>query len=386
MSTLPLYINEQKITIDQLGGFAYPVGYPELVQLMLLHNKDPATGFSNPLSKPFIYPLPGKQSIYASRGRSWAPGQRLRAFKSGVGTAWLTILVNAYDKLTGKLTFEVTAASYFDVTIPNFYMLTPYYPQYVNTALLPTANGGTAANTVDNARTNLQLPTHSAYSTQFADFTLPNSFARHVTKTAGVLADLGPAWESILPLTNSYEPNNNPGIVRIDNTYTPAAVGNSDAVFFGKPFLHDWTDFSGAGTAFECNVNLETLSAIAGNGYLLEIGLVGSTAKLLCSYADNVNSGRFVYSSGVSSSFASLNTTLTVAINTWYKIRIEVTGATITFKINDAQAQTVTAATFAGLSGNNRMSPFARITITNGNGSRAAIDYMMFRKNLSPVR
>jgi len=387
MSTLPLTLADQLVTINQLAGSNYVPGYPELLNLLGQHPRKLLVGATVIASNAYIYPIPGKQRVWAVKGKGWTSGMRLRAYKAGNLTHYCTILVNDYSAATGQMIFEVLAASYFDLAQPSAYFFTPFFPESAASAVLSTASGGTAGNDIESARVGLKLPCNSKFTELFADFVVPLNICRRIVRRP-TLFDNGAAVA--LPLaTNPYDYQNHPGVARV-GTGTPtgpiSAVGDYDGVVLGRPSGHDWADWGADGTVFEAQINLPAL--ITDSKSQVEVGLVGTNAKLLVCYTNGVNTGRFTFQTGVSGSYTTQNTVLTVAAATWYKIRLETVGANIQVQINGANTLTVAKAGFQGLSGNNRMSPLTRMIAIVSSPAQVAIDidYLYFLREFPTAR
>lgn len=378
-STLPLYINNQKITIDQLSGNNYVAGYPELMALFVIHQQDPNLGYTQ--TPTFIFPTPGKQTFYATPGKSWKPGMRLRAYRFGNGADFRTLIVYDYDAITGKVRAEVVASGLFTTPELNVsgYFLTPYFGEQVGAAVLGFANGGTGGTNVEDARKGLQFNNNKWFSTLFADFVLPNNYCRYIV--AGV--DQGPAVDAATGISLDYDFSVHPGVFKL--TAGQAGTNIAASLQFGKNYDYDWADFSGDETVFEADILIPALGT--SGAYTLEIGLLGPTAKICVQYKDTLNTGRFQIITGVSSSFATFNTTLAAAATTWYKIRMEIISTNISIQINGANGTTVAKGIFQGVSTGNRMTPMIRAT-SNAVAVEARVhsDYLYFRKHFPTGR
>lgn len=381
MSTLPLPINGEVFDINRLAGRTYVQDFPRLMSQLLEHERNPVFGYC--LAPAFIYPLPGKQRIYTQVGKSWGPGCRLRAYRIGNAANWRTLLVHEYSAVTGIMYAEVTATSTFETSQVGAtgYFITPYFPEGVNTtSALAFANGGTSAATVDAAREALLLPINRTATVMFADFVFLNRECRLMQN--GV--DLGAAIHSIVASPTwflNYAYDQHPGIVDL---ITTGLLNSTAQLALGRPSDHHWTDFAGNDTLFEAQLLIPFLST--GGTFQIEVGLIGTNAKLSFSYKDTLNTGRFQFVYGVGASYTTIASALTVAAGTWYKFKISISGANIVFDVNGTQT-TVAASTYQGVALTNRMTPQIRITqAVAGSSGEAYVDYIYFRKTFPTGR
>jgi hypothetical protein len=375
MATLPLVINGQLVDIDQLSGFNYVAGYPELAGLLWRHCQNPAFGYT--LQGMYIYPIPGRQKIFALPGRSWAPGQRLKAYRFGNSGDYRIVFVHKYDKNTGELWIEVVASPIF--TTPKMgatgYYLAPHFVEPILSAAAPIASGGTGGVGVDEARLGLQIADRKNYASWFTDFIFPESY---VNLTNGLNTVISRAFDdgrvaTALPGDFAQHPG----------TFLLGATAGGNGVAFGSPYLN-WTDFSGDNTVYECSVLFNTLAS-SGN-YAFQCGLLGAAAggHVRCQYTDNVNSGRFTLQHGIGGGNTVVNTTLTVATGTWYRIRLSISSTNIALTINNTQYATVSKTSYQGVSQVNLMTPM--IMITPSQNAVIAADYMYFLKHFPAGR
>lgn len=372
MSQLPLVIGGQLIDFNQLAGFNYVQGFPELMDRSWRHNRDAMIGYTE--NKTFIYPLPGKQRIYASPGKSWKPGSRLRAYRAGNVSDWRIVNVISYNTVTGELYIEIVGSSTFETAAMGgtAWLLTPFFTDMTQSAALPIANGGTAATSVDDARASLMLPHHSRYAHFYSDFIQPVSYCR----IGSSAVDEGMAIPVMSSVNLSEDFATHPGIYRLGVNTGHRILG------FGRYCASRWTDFSGDDTLFEMQFRLPALSS--SGSYNFECGLIGTSAKITVAYTDTANSGRFQYIYGANASYSTSNSTLTVVAGTWYKMSIAVSGANINISIG-AQSINTSKAPFQGVSSGNRMMPATRLTRTSGSPI-AEVDYMYFRKHFTNGR
>ena len=376
MAPLPLVIGGQRVTIDQLAGQNYVVGYPELIALIVRHCENPSYGYA--LAPAYIYPLPGKQKIWALPGRSWAPGQRLKAFRIGDSSDYRIIFVHKYDKMTGELWLEVVAASKFS-TIKlggNGFFLQPHFLEPVGASAVAVANGGTAGTNVDEIRASLMLPFNPSYSVLFSDFVVPDSFCRIGTSSS----DLGPAYQDRISTNVPFSFSSHPGVYGFSRQAT-------QHVCFGRGWIN-WADMSGDNTAFEAMVNFDNLSS--SNAYTYEVGLIGTATggKISISYQEDQNTGRFQVIHGVSNSYTTVNSTFTVAADTWYKLRIAIAGSNIIASANGTQLASFSKTNYQNVAQSNLMTPMARLTVTGTTDTSimAYLDYLYFRKHFPSGR
>jgi len=252
-------------------------------------------------------------------------------------------------------------------------------PKPIGAALVALSAGGTGASDIDSARKSLLFNTQRNYNVIFADFINPNSWARHSVNSV----DKGSAAinnNSSAGLPIDYQ--NHPGILILQNA---THLNDVEVVSFGRPWESGWADMSGDDTVFECLFNLSGLST--SGAYLIETGLIGATAKICVSYMDTLNTARFQILSGVSASYSTFNTTLTVAAATWYKVNISISGANVSITINGANGTTVAKSTFQGVSDANKMIPMFRATAKTATGvSIIYLDYLYFRRHFQSGR
>ncbi len=373
MATLPLTINGQIVDLNQLTGFNYVTGYPEIAALLQQAGQSPNFGWT--AANMFIYPIPGRQTIYAIPGRSWGPGQRLRAYAFGNASDYRTIYVYSYDIYSGKLVIEVVASSSYvtPASANTGYYLTPNYSEPAFAGAIPIANGGTGAFTLDTARTSLQLPSRSTYSILFHDFILPDTIIRNRYGE-----DLSSDGYTPIPLEAAYSAH--PGLYHL-----PSDSGN-DAVAFGR-IASGWTDFSGDSTYFEASVYIKALSTSLAR-YELQVGLigtgVGNYAGLYASYTDNINGGQFVFKNGLNGAVGSTNTTVAVAASTWYKIQLAISSGNIYLTINGTNAASTAKASYQGMTQSNWMTP--AVVNTAAASNKMVVDYLYFIKHLASGR
>lgn len=378
MTALPLDFYGQTVGINQLSGQNYVQGWPELVQLILAASQNPSFGYALPPC--FVYPTPGKQRVYAIKGRSWMPGQRLRAYRFGNAGDYRTVMVHAYDFYSGILDIEVVASSTYETEAgaATGYYFTPYFSEPIGASLVSIATGGTGGSDIDSSRKALLLPTQRNYSIFYSDFVNPNSWARHsinnVDKGAASFNNTGSGSLNI-----DYQ--NHPGILYMQNV---VSVNDVEVVSFGRPFEHGWCDMSGDDTMFESLFYFPALSV--SGAYLFETGLIGSQAKIAVSYMDTLNTGKFQILSGVGASYSTFNSALTVASSTWYKVNISISGANVAITINGANGTTVAKSTFQGVTDLNKMIPMARLTMKAAGTINSYLDYLYFRRHFNAGR
>ena len=374
MATLPLVINGQLVDINQLSGYNYVSGYPELANLLWRHCQNPSHGWT--LQGMYIYPIPGRQKIFALPGRSWAPGQRLKAYRFGNTGDYRIIFVRNYDKYTGELWIEVVGSPIF--TTPKMgatgYYLMPHFIEPVFSAVAPLSSGGTGGATIDEARRGLLLPDTSKYLTLYSDFISPDSYCLWCAGN-NVTCDAYNDGGVTVGVTLSASYAQHPGIA----TLSKAGVG--DTLAFGRPYLN-WTDFSGDDPYFETEVLFLTLAP--SGTYTFQCGLISANGNVRVTYTGNVNSGRFVLQHGLNGAITSVNTTLTVTTNTWYKIRLFVNGSNIQLQINGTNYATAAKANYQGVNQTNLMTPMVR---TTGLADQSIlVDYLYFLKHFPSGR
>ena len=374
MATLPLYINGQLITIDQLSGFNYVVGYPELAALIAAHGATPMFGWTREAQ--YVYPLPGTQRLWTLPGRSWRAGTRLRASRFGANSDWRTLTVISYDRYTGEMYAEITASTAFTlpVTGGQGYYLTPYaYEPISSTGALP-ASYGTGGFTVDDARAGLLLPNPSNYLCLFNDFVFPDSSIK--VGTASATQQYTSFLDDGENTNNGIDYGTHPGV------FTFGSSNNVTSLYFGK-YYGPWTDMTGDNTFFEIDVLFPKLSS-SGN-YVFNAGLIGPNANVRVSYTDNVNSGRFVLQHGINGGLTSVNTTVTMAINTWYRIRLDISSTNIRLLINGSPSATASKTNYQNVAPTNLMIPTVR-SIGAAYANSVMTDYMFFLKHFPTAR
>lgn len=369
MATLPLVINGQLVDINQLSGYNYVSGYPELANLLWRHCQNPSHGWT--LQGMYIYPIPGRQKIFALPGRSWAPGQRLKAYRFGNTGDYRIIFVRKYDKYTGELWIEVVGSPIF--TTPKMgatgYYLMPHFIEPVFSAVAPITSGGTAGATIDEARQGLLLPDTTKYLTLYNDFISPDSYCL-ACNTNTVICDAYNDGGVTVGTSLGAAYNQHPGL------FTLTGLSGANTVAFGRPYLN-WTDFSGDDTYFETDVIFNTLASSA--SYTFQCGLVGPSGNVRVAYTDTLNSGRFVLQHGVNGTITTVTTTLAVTTNTWYKIRLFVASSNIQLQINGGNYAVAAKTNYQGVSQTNLMTPMVRMT---GSGYQAIlVDYLYFLKH-----
>lgn len=380
MATFPLEFDGQTVGVDKLSGTKYVHAYSELIQQLLRHGAGTRYGYA--LSPTYIYPVPGKQRVVAQTGRSWVPGQRLLAYKAGSTANWRIVVVRAYDPATGTLDLDVVSSSRFETPeagVSHWYF-TPNFVEQISAAssVISLSGGGTAGYSVETARNGLLLPTNSSIKEWFADFFLNESHVRHVTSTGSSEEVLRTNEFSGQDLVYPYD--NSPGIYHLS-----AAVGQSESVQFGLDYWQNWADFGGAATLFECGLYPSQVSAT--NYYRFDVGLLGANAAAKFRFECGVNSQRFQVIHGVNSSYTTVNTTTTVTEGVYYKLRIEVSGSNLLFKVNGTTVATVSASSYQSVSASNRMTPMVKVTgISSGMDAEVFVDYLYFRKQFTSGR
>lgn len=361
MSTLPLVIGGQTVSVDQLSGYNYVHGYPELAGLLKEHGRRPYFGWT--VEGAYVYCTPGKQRILTTPGKSWCAGYRLRASRFGNSGDYRTLRVISYDKDTGLMHVEVVASSTFSTPESGStgYYLYPEFPEAMGTSLLGISSGAVGGRDPITARSGIRVSEPEDYSEFYLDFLSPEDYCSMNTTGATYVRFPVPGFpETSLQLTF----DTHPGYFRF---------ADSDTVAIGRPYL-DWTDFSGDQTYFECAIRFEQLVS----GYSITFGLLGASAKLVFVYDFSVNSSRFTVVHGVSSSYTTINTTFTPVVSTWYTLKIYVSGSNILFTINGTTVATISKTNYQGVSSSNLMTP--QITHT-GDPKSPYIDYMYFKKH-----
>lgn len=377
MSQMPLYFEGQLVDINQLSGNNYVQGYPELMTLMGRHVRNPANGYA--LAPTFIYPLPGKQRIYAQTGRSWKPGTRLRAYRAGNTGDWRTVMVHAYDPATGVLDIQVVASNNFETPRvgAQAWFLTPNFYEVVGTTAAALTTGGTGGFDIDSARAGLALPVNVKYQQWFADFLHNENFISVVTTTN--TTDEGVAGTTALSgAALSYGYDNNPGVYRLD-----AGSGGGNTVRslqIGRSFLHHWTDFTGDDTLFECGLFITGVSAT--NYYRMEVGLIGGNGQVKFQFQCSINTQRFQVIHGINGGTTTVNTSVAAVAGSFFKFRFIKAGGNISAFINGANVATLTGSTYSQVTATNRMTPMVRVTSLTGGGLTASadVDYIFYRK------
>jgi hypothetical protein len=138
--------------------------------------------------------------------------------------------------------------------------------------------------------------------------------------------------------------DDNPGLVTMSTGSTNAGragvgTNNTDAFVFGT-----------RSHVFSTSVLLVTNLSTSGERYAMEVGFMDTlTGAILYgayfSYSDNVNSGNWLCSCSNGTGVTSVDSTVTVATGTWYRLEIEVNAAasSVVFKINGTTRATITA-------------------------------------------
>lgn len=200
-----------------------------------------------------------------------------------------------------------------------------------------TDRDGDAALNVDGSE-GIYIP-RPRYGLEFKEEFVRNAWAASTSNGDFYYSATGTAADCAA--SNTTSPATNPGVWSCDTGTTNA--GASQITTAQDPFL-----FGGGIMVAECEVRLPILST-SGERFLFYCGwndyTIGGDSKDACFmlYRDDINSGKWQGRCDSNTSSSVVDTTVTVANNTWYRLTtfVNAAGTLATFCVNGANCVTV---------------------------------------------
>lgn len=194
-------------------------------------------------------------------------------------------------------------------------------------------------------------------------------------------------WLSVVTGTGSSSFTESIDVGNVGNlTLSVSAVNDSSYI---EPQTMSIYRFGGGEMVLEARVRFPTLSD-GTNRYLFEFGFMNLVADswthgFMIRYQDNINGGRFEYASKLSGTSDLTDSGLTVAANTWYKLRIVVNAAATSAEctIDGGNAATLTRTMVTTTS---RGLACGLVKGVGSSARTAIVDYMSFNMTLTTPR